>query len=410
MLAGIGNTFTNTRKHANITDMSDQRISGTPSGQWHNYSELARTQTGNNSVPSSSRRASTSQFGDLAPARQTVAHPPTLQPSMVSGSSAAWLHAYRSSSDPGELALAGAVTLAIQNGALSLGNPASQTATRAQYGQRLETPDGSASLVVNFRLGTDERFDLISAGMRDSANPNRKVAITAPQNASISGQAQPNPAPVPLSSPAPAQITRRLVQPPEVPVNSPSSQPLQRVVTAPAFSPQIRSSISQTVTGLVRWDQQTARTQIETKLRSVPANEQLTLLMYLNAQLSGKASDTKPAIIQNWAATATVGRSMEGRDMRTDCERELQNALSAQLNNPAFRGPRDEISGMLPVAHRRIAIDIGILNGNTYKALLYRRAFADSRGPVAAIHDIRALIEPLPEQQRYQAIKNWAPQ
>lgn len=33
--------FTNARSFANITDMSNQRISGNPSGQWHSYSELA---------------------------------------------------------------------------------------------------------------------------------------------------------------------------------------------------------------------------------------------------------------------------------------------------------------------------------------------------------------------------------
>jgi hypothetical protein len=80
-------------------------------------------------VPSSSLRANTSQFGDLASARQAIQRPATLQPSSVS--STAWLNAYINSSDPGERALAGAVTSAIQNGSLVLGNPASQHAIRA---------------------------------------------------------------------------------------------------------------------------------------------------------------------------------------------------------------------------------------------------------------------------------------
>lgn len=179
----LASVFTNARSFANITDMSNQRISGNPSGQWHSYSELAPSQTNNNSVPSSGRRASAAQFGGLAP----VSHPSTLQPSMVSGSSTAWLHAFRNSSDAGERALAGAVISAIQNGSLALGSPASQSAMRAQYGQLLETTHGTVSLVVNLRTRADGHFDLVSAGMRDSANPNRRVIISAPQNASTSG-------------------------------------------------------------------------------------------------------------------------------------------------------------------------------------------------------------------------------
>lgn len=47
--------------------------------------------------------------------------------------------------------------------------------------------------------------------------------------------------------------------------------------------------------------------------------------------------------------------------------------------------------------------------GTHYVSVLYWRVFRDSRGPVAAINDIRDLIAPLNEQQRYQAIKDWIP-
>ncbi len=96
--------------------------------------------------------------------------------------------------------------------------------------------------------------------------------------------------------------------------------------------------------------------------------------------------------------------------MRTDPERELQNALAAQNRNPAFSTPRDEILKMLPPAERRYAMMIGFSSDTRFNSPLYRRVFADSRGPVAAINDIRDLIEPLPEQQRYQAIKDWVSQ
>jgi hypothetical protein len=403
---GYGKCFINIRAFANSTDMSDQRVFGNPSSQWNNYYESPPSQTGNNSVPSSSLRANTSQFGDLASARQAVQYPATLQPGMVSRSSAAWPNSYRNSNDPGERALAGAVISTIQNGSLALGNPASQSATRAQYGQRLETTHGTVLLVVNFKTRTDERFDLVAASMRDTANQNRRVTITAPQNASISGQPQPIPNPAPLLPSAPPQFP---VQPSPTPGAGPSSQPLQPVVAPPVFSAQISRSIKQIVNGLSRWEQQAARTQIETRLRSAPANEQQTLLMHLTTQLSGKASDAKPATIQNWAATTSVASATEGRDMRTDHEREMQTALTAQLNNPAFRKLLDEILDLLPRDQKRKSMDINIIHGGTYKSLLYRRVFADSRGPVAAITDIHALIEPLPEQQRYQAIKDWVP-
>jgi hypothetical protein len=197
------------------------------------------------------------------------------------------------------------------------------------------------------------------------------------------------------------------------PVAGPASQPLQPVVAPPVFSAQISRSITQIVNGLLRWEQQAARTQIETRLRSAPANEQQTLLMHLTTQLSGKASDAKPATIQNWAATTSAASATEGRDMRTDREREMQTALTAQLNNPAFRKLRDEVLDLLPRVQKRQSMDTNIIYGgtykSTYKSLLFRRVFADSRGPVAAITDIHALIEPLPEQQRYQAIKDWVP-
>jgi hypothetical protein len=401
----------NARSFANIADMSDQRVSGNRSSQWHNYSGLPPSQTGNNSVPSFSQRASASQFGELASGRQAVPHPPTLQRGMVSGSSTGWLLAYRNSRDPDEGALAAAVTQAIQDSSLALGNPASQTTTRAQYGQRLVTPHGTFSLLANFRTRPDGGFDLVSAGMRDSANPDRKVMIRAPQNADTSGQAQPipNPAPLPPSAPPPAQTPQFPVHHPGTPVAGPSSRPLQPAIAPPAFSKEISRGIRQIVNGLLRWEQQTARNQIETRLHAAPADEQQILLMHLNAQLSGKAGDTKPAIIQNWAATASVARATAGSDIRTDRERELQDALAAQLNDPAFRRPRDEILGMLPLLERRSAGGISSDGSRNYRSVLYRRVFSDRRGPVAAINDIRDLIAPLHEQQRYQAIKDWVP-
>ncbi|MBN3847606.1 hypothetical protein G3N58_12315 [Paraburkholderia sp. Ac-20342] len=197
-----------------------------------------------------------------------------------------------------------------------------------------------------------------------------------------------------------------------VPVAGSSSQPLQPVVALPAFSPSISRGITQIVNELPRWEQQAARAEIETKLRSMPADEQQTLLMHLNTRLSGKASDTKPAVIRNWAATDSVATVIEGRDMRTDRERELQTALADQNSNPDFRISRDEVLGMLRGAQRRAAMHIGIGpygTGTHYVSVLYWRVFRDSRGPVAAINDIRDLIAPLNEQQRYQAIKDWIP-
>ncbi|WP_144030409.1 hypothetical protein [Burkholderia sp. AU6039] len=292
-----------------------------------------------------------------------------------------------------------------------MGNPASQWTTRAQYGQRLETSQGAASLVVNFRTRADGRFDLVSAGMRDSANPGRKVTIAAPRNASTSGQAQPvlTLTPLPPSAPPSAQTPQFPVQHSATPVVSPFSLPLQPEDAPRAFSPPISRGITQIVNGLTRWDRQAARTQIETKLRSMPENEQQIFLMHLKTQLSGKASGAKPAIIQNWAATGSVAPAMARPDMRSDRMRELQNALAAQCKIPAFREPLDEILGMLPYAERHTASYITISRDNNYNSLLYRRVFRDSRGPVAAMNDIRDLIAPLDEQQRYQAIKDWVP-
>ncbi|MCA8003439.1 hypothetical protein, partial [Burkholderia metallica] len=160
---------------------------------------------------------------------------------------------------------------------------------------------------------------------------------------------------------------------------------------------------------LPRWEQSAARTEIESRLSAMPADEQRTVLMHLNSKLSGRASIAKPAIIQQWADTITVDRAIEGRDLRTNRERELQDAIATQNSNPAFREARDAILAMLPVAIRRRIGMISITEFGHYKSALYRRAFSDSRGPVAALNDIRALIEPLNEIQRYQAIKDWKP-
>ncbi|MCA8003476.1 hypothetical protein, partial [Burkholderia metallica] len=152
-----------------------------------------------------------------------------------------------------------------------------------------------------------------------------------------------------------------------------------------------------------------ARTEIESRLSAMPADEQRTVLMHLNSKLSGRASIAKPAIIQRWADTITVDRVIEGRDLRTNRERELQDAIATQNNNPAFREPRDAILGMLPYKGRHTSSLTSVNQWGTYNSTLYRRIFADSRGPVAALNDIRALIEPLDEQHRYKAIKKWMP-
>ncbi|MCA8003489.1 hypothetical protein [Burkholderia metallica] len=387
--------------------MSNQRISGEPSGQWHNYSELLSSQTGNDSAPASSRRAHAGQFEGLPSARLTVAHPPTLQPGMVSSSSVEGLQPYFNSSNPDERALAAALTSAIQNGSLTLGNPAAQNATRAQYGQRLQTTHGNAVIVANFRLRGDGRFDLVMAVMRDPNDSSRRVTIAAHQEASISAQAQSNSAPLPRRNPPLAP--QLPVQHPGNPVAGPSSQPAQPQTTAPVFSTQISRGIRQIVNDLPRWEQSTLRTQIESKLSSMSTDDQRTVLMHLNSQLSGRASTAKPAIIQRWAEMTTVNRAMEGRDLRTDRQRELQDALATQNKNPAFREARDAILAMVPSGIKQRMGRIGITQYGKYHSTLYRRAFADSRGPVAALNDIRALIEPLHELQRYNAIKNWIP-
>ncbi len=190
--------------------MSDQRISGNSSGPWHNYSQPTPTQSSNAPAPSSSQHASSSWFVGLIPARQAVQHPATLEPGMVSGTSAAWLNEYRNSSDPGQSALAKAVISAIRDGSLNLGRPESQTAVRAQYGKQLQTTHGTVSILVEFRPRGDGRFDVIGAAMRDSSNPTRKAIIAAPLNASSSGRTQPIPAPLPPSAPPPAPIRKSL--------------------------------------------------------------------------------------------------------------------------------------------------------------------------------------------------------
>ncbi|MCA8003521.1 hypothetical protein, partial [Burkholderia metallica] len=83
---------------------------------------------------------------------------------------------------------------------------------------------------------------------------------------------------------------------------------------------------------LPRWEQSAARTEIESRLSAMPADEQRTVLMHLNSKLSGRASIAKPAIIQRWADAITVDRAIEGRDLRTNRERELQDAIA---NSPA---------------------------------------------------------------------------
>ncbi|KML61799.1 hypothetical protein VL15_04710 [Burkholderia cepacia] len=298
---------------------------------------------------------------------------------MVNGSSTEWLHAYRDSGDPGERMLAREIASAIQSGTLRLGNPASQSATRSQYGQKLQTTPDDVTIVANFRLRADGRFDLIAAFMRDSATPNSRVTITARPNAADPGTS----------------------------VERQSSDPLQPA--APAFSAQVSQGMNRIVNELARWDQRTARTRIETKLRSVPADQQHILLMHLNKQLSGSASNAKPSIIQTWAENTSVDTVIAERDMRTDRERELQNAIATQNRDPRFTKPRDEILAMLSPAERKAAAATSINGRTKYRSPLYFGVFRDSRGPVAAINDIRALIETIPEYQRLQAIVDWDP-
>ncbi|MCA8003297.1 TAL effector repeat-containing protein [Burkholderia metallica] len=113
---------------------------------------------------------------------------------MVSPSSVEGLQPYLSSGNSDERELAAALISAIQNGALTLGNPAAQNATRAQYGQRLQVAHGNAVIVANFRVLADGRFDLVMAVMRDSMDPSRKVTIAVHHEASNSAPAQPRPA------------------------------------------------------------------------------------------------------------------------------------------------------------------------------------------------------------------------
>jgi hypothetical protein len=377
--------------------MSSQRIGG-GSSQWNNYSQPAPRQPNNTPARPSSLRADFGPLSELRGTRQTVQYPQTLQAGMVNQSSIAWLDGYKGSTDAGERALAKAVVFAIGDSTLSLGNPESQNAGRALYGKHLQTGRGTVSILVNLKPLGDGTFDLKSAAMRDGADESRKVIITAPVNAGVSAQAQPNPTP------------QFPVQHSGTPAVGPSSQPLGPVAAPPQFSRQISTGINRVLAELTLWDRTEAQGQIENKLRSVPVNEQTALLIYLTTQLSGKTSDAKPAIIQNWAATATVDRAMEGGDMRTERERELQNALTEQNRNLAFSKPRDEILEMLPHATRRAAGRIDISRGDQFTSPLYSRVFSDRRGPVAAITDIRNLIEPLPARERYEAIKQWVPQ
>lgn len=181
----------------------------------------------------------------------------------------------------------------------------------------------------------------------------------------------------------------------------------------------VQTAINQVVNQLTPWEKADARQKIQDKLAATPADQHQLLLQNLSSELSGQAGAAKLGIVREWAETATAETAASGRDRRTDSVRDLQDKLAKWKEDPAFARPLQDILGMMDSSHTRRSISdrarvrrITITtrkNRCYWDSVLYEHIFSDSRGPVAALEDIRKLIEPLLLSQRYNAIKNWVP-
>jgi len=201
--------------------------------------------------------------------------------------------------------------------------------------------------------------------------------------------------------------------PQQTPVAASSSQSQQASAASaqPALTVDVHKTITTIVKPLLKWDQNPARSQIETKLHQLPENEHKQALLTLNVDLSSKAQTEKPQFIANWTPKS-IGQLTAQSDLRTDSEKQLQDDLALQRRIPAFAQAEENIRNMLPGkigTMERARVFAGHINHKNYYSALWRRIFADPRGPVTAIQDLENHLNGIAEAARYQAILDWPP-
>lgn len=327
--------------------------------------------------PPSAQASSSSAAASQAPA---VQHPPQLYSSRVNTASLGWLQQHASNPDASARALSQQMLSAISSSALTLGNPASQSATNAQFGTRLRGADNNpVTLIANFRPDGNGNYNLMQAAMRNSQG--QQVRLTAP----------------------------RAAQPAAVASSSRAASEAVVTATRSAISPASRSRIRSITSGLLRWEKEAAKNQIETRLHNTPADQHVMLLNHLSSQLSTASASTKAGVIAQWSQHSTIERATASHDLRTPLEREMQDRLNAALRDPVFAAAKERICNMLPGDIRDRVIVSSIQHSNYY-SLLYRRVFADSRPPAEAIQALEQHLSRFAEPQCYDAMREWQPQ
>lgn len=202
-------------------------------------------------------------------------------------------------------------------------------------------------------------------------------------------------------------------------VISDSDEEQPQVVAAAAQAPA-PAELTKTVKGHInrivnfftfKSEKQAARNEIEQKLGKMPANEHVTTLLGLITQLSAPNVDKKAKIAEWVAKPTTIADIVSSSDMRKSRKCELQDALAREMANPEFKHVAQEINQMIPFNFkaRHVLTDPSIKNGN-YNSVLFRRVFADSRGPLTAINAIWDHLLTMDKSVRYAALKSWKPE